>query len=92
MVTEGDVDSWPPRFGSSGSIQFNIISISGATHQQVKSTGILMDKKMEDDKLMLLPFLSCDYFPEQWAKPSMHLKHILSVFLLGRCLLLCCTF
>jgi len=41
IILEGDVDSWPPRFGSSGSIQFNIINISGASHEQIISTETL---------------------------------------------------
>jgi len=41
VIEEGDRDSWLPRFGSSGSMVFNILSTSGATEQQICSNDTI---------------------------------------------------
>jgi len=41
VLEEGDVDAWQPRFGSSGSVSFEILNTSGKTVQQIQEDPLI---------------------------------------------------
>jgi len=41
VISEGDLSSWQPRFGSSGSMIFNILTVTGVTEDQIQADEFL---------------------------------------------------